>query len=163
MNLYKKQTDSTVVKTEVVCPNDTNPMNILKGGRLMDWMDIAAAICAQKHSGMICVTACITYAEFIKPVHLGDIVTICANITRSFRSSLEVQVLSYVRTATHARNHLACEAYFTFVALNDSGKPALIPSVKPAGARDKEQFKLALERRKIGFQLRNKKKNQSCE
>lgn len=47
---------SVTVKTEVVCPNDTNPMGMLQGGQLVHWMDIAAAVCAQVHAEKICVT-----------------------------------------------------------------------------------------------------------
>ncbi|MBK7291155.1 MAG: hypothetical protein IPI78_13515 [Chitinophagaceae bacterium] len=52
--LYKIPSDSLIFKTEVVCPNDTNPMGILKGGRLVEWMDIAAAVSAQTHAEKIC-------------------------------------------------------------------------------------------------------------
>ena len=63
---YKTPTASETIKTEVVCPNDTNPMGILQGGRLVEWMDIAAAVCAQTHAEKICVTASIDKVDFNK-------------------------------------------------------------------------------------------------
>ena len=56
---YKIPSDSQTIKTEVICPNDTNPMGLLQGGHLVQWMDIAAAVCTQTHAEKICVTACI--------------------------------------------------------------------------------------------------------
>ena len=61
---YKNVADSETIKTEVVCPNDANPMGLLQGGRLVEWMDIGAAVCAQTHSGKICVTASINQVDF---------------------------------------------------------------------------------------------------
>ena len=70
---------SKVCKTEVVCPNDTNPMGILQGGRLVQWMDIAAAVCAQTHAAKICVTASMDTVSFTQPAHVGDIITMEAD------------------------------------------------------------------------------------
>ena len=96
-----KQTRSTnfskTIKTEVVCPNDTNPMGILQGGRLVQWMDIAAAVCAQTHSGKICVTASIDTVSFKRPAYVGEIVTIEARITRAFTTSMEIMVSALSR------------------------------------------------------------------
>lgn len=81
---------SETIMTEVVCPNDTNPMGILQGGRLVQWMDIASAVCTQNHAEHICVTASIDSVKFKSPAKVGDIITIKARITRSFNSSMEI-------------------------------------------------------------------------
>ena len=60
----KRIASSNVIKTEIVCHNDANPMGILQGGKLVQWMDIAAAVCAQTHSKSICVTASINEISF---------------------------------------------------------------------------------------------------
>ena len=80
--IYKAPAISETVKTEVVCPNDTNPMGMLQGGRLVQWMDIAAAVCAEIHAEKICVTAMINKVDFKHPAFVGDIITIRAKITR---------------------------------------------------------------------------------
>ena len=84
---YKNVADSETIKTEVVCPNDANPMGLLQGGRLVEWMDIGAAVCAQTHSGKICVTASINQVDFNAAAKVGDIITIYARITRAFTTS----------------------------------------------------------------------------
>ena len=81
--------------TELVLPNDTNTLNNLRGGRLMHWMDIAAAIASQKHSNRIVVTASVDNISFDKPLFLGNVVTICAQVTRAFNSSMEVFIKVY--------------------------------------------------------------------
>jgi len=68
MTKKKRVSESEVIMTELVLPNDTNPLNNLMGGRLMHWMDIVAAIAAQKHSNRIVVTAA---ADSISFQHRG--------------------------------------------------------------------------------------------
>src|ERR1019366_1029322 len=93
----KRPAASLTIKTEVVCPNDTNPMGILQGGRLVQWMDIAAAVCAQTHAEKICVTASINQVDFNAPAKVGDIITIRASLTRAFNSSMEIFVESFAK------------------------------------------------------------------
>jgi len=113
---------SETIKTEVVCPNDTNPMGLLQGGRLVEWMDIAAVVCAQTHAGKICVTASINNVDFNEVAKVGDIITISAKITRAFNTSMEIFVQSFAREVLVGKKYLISEAYFTFVALDENGK-----------------------------------------
>lgn len=148
---YRLPSYSETIKTEVVCPNDTNPMGILQGGRLIEWMDIAAAVCAQTHAGKICVTASINNADFNEAAKVGDIITISAKITRAFNTSMEISVQSFARNVVVGKNHLISEAYFTFVALDGNGKVAPVSAVKPVTATEKEQYDAALFRKKKKF------------
>ncbi len=150
----KKPSDSQTIKTEVVCPNDTNPMGILLGGRLVEWMDIAAAICAQTHAGKICVTAAINNVDFNEAAMLGDIITISAKITRTFNTSMEISVLAFAKKVLEGGNYLVSEAYFTFVAVDNDGKVASVTAVEPQTPSEKKQFDAALLRRKKRFQLK---------
>jgi len=147
INLYKNPSDSEIIKTEVVCPNDANPMGILQGGRLVEWMDIGAAVCAQTHSGKICVTASINHVDFNAAAKVGDIISICARITRAFNSSMEIFVQSYARKVLDGKKYLISEAYFSFVALDENGKASPVIALKPVSASEKKQFKAALLRR----------------
>lgn len=146
-NLYKNPSDSEIIKTEVVCPNDANPMGILQGGRLVEWMDIGAAVCAQTHSGKICVTASINHVDFNAAAKVGDIISICARITRAFNSSMEIFVESYARKVLDGKKYLISDAYFSFVALDENGKASPVIELKPVSASEKKQFKAALLRR----------------
>lgn len=146
---YKKPSDSTTIKTEVVCPNDTNPMGLLQGGRLVEWMDIAAVVCAQTHAGKICVTASINQVDFNAGAKVGDIINICAKITRAFNTSMEIFVHAFARKVLEGKKYLISEAYFTFVALDESGKTAPVIGVAPETAAEKEQYNAALLRKKL--------------
>ena len=88
----KKCSESHVIMTEMVLPNDTNTLNNLMGGRLMHLMDVAAGIAAQRHSNRIVVTASVDNISFAKPIALGNVVTLKAFVTRAFNSSMEVYI-----------------------------------------------------------------------
>ena len=145
---HKPPSASETIKTEVVCPNDTNPMGILQGGKLVEWMDIAAAVCAQTHADKICVTASINQVDFNAAAKVGDIITICARITRTFNSSMEIFVQSFARKVLEGKKYLISEAFFTFVALDENGNAATVIAVKPGTAAEKERFNAALLRRR---------------
>jgi len=133
--------------TEVVCPNDTNPMGILQGGRLVQWMDTASAVCAQNHAEHICVTASIDSVKFKSPAKVGDIITIKAKITRSFKSSMEIFVQAWAKKILSQNAYLINEAYFTFVALDDNGSPVQVRAVKPLSENEKKEFINAAKRK----------------
>ena len=135
--------------TEVVCPNDTNPMGILQGGRLVQWMDIASAVCAQNHAEHICVTASIDSVSFKAPAKVGDIITIKAKMTRAFSSSMEIFVQAWAKKVISQKAYLINEAYFTFVALDDYANPTEIPLLKPLTVNEKAEFVNALKRKTI--------------
>jgi len=144
---YKVPSDSETIKTEVVCPNDTNPMGLLQGGRLVQWMDIAAAVCAQTHSEKICVTACINDVEFNSSAKIGDIIDISANITRAFTTSMEIFVQAFAREVLTGKKYLISEAYFIFVALDENRKATPVMGVKPLTSMEKELYDRALNRK----------------
>jgi acyl-CoA hydrolase len=148
LNRIKTPKDSETIVTEVVCPNDTNPMGILQGGKLVQWMDIASAVCAQNHAEHICVTASIDNVLFKTPAKIGDIVTIKAKITRTFNSSMEIFVQAWAKKVVSQKAYLINEAYFTFVAIDDYGNPATeIIAIKPKTIDEKKQFEEAAKRK----------------
>jgi acyl-CoA hydrolase len=134
---------SETIKTEVVCPNDTNPMGILQGGRLVQWMDIAAAVCAQTHADGICVTASIDTVRFFHSAKVGDILTIKAKITRAFNTSMEIMVEASVRDVFGNKPQALCLAYFTFVAIDSKAKKRSVPPIALVSEEDKRNFELA--------------------
>lgn len=145
---HKRPSASETIKTEVVCPNDTNPMGILQGGKLVEWMDIAAAVCAQTHAGKICVTASINHVDFNAAAKVGDIITVCARITRAFNSSMEIFVQAFARKVLEGKKYLISEAFFTFVALDENGGATTVIAVKPVTAAEKARYDAALLRRR---------------
>jgi len=131
-----------------VCPNDTNPVGILLGGQLVQWMDIAAAVCAQTHAGKICVTASINSVSFNNPAHVGDVVTIEAKITRAFTTSMEIMVRAWNSNVVNTKKQLISQSYFTFVAIDEDGNPSHVISVKPVSENERTEFNGALRRKK---------------
>ena len=144
----KSSKESEVIMPEVVFPNDTNPLGILRGGKILDWMDTASAICAQTHANSIAVTAAIDSVSFKKPVKLGDIVTIRAIITRSFNTSMEVMVEVMARSIPGGAPFLSNQAYYTFVALDKQAKPTPVPEYVPETNDEFRRYEEATKRYK---------------
>lgn len=138
--------------TEVVYPNDANPMGMLQGGRLVQWMDTASAVCAQTHADRIAVTALLDKVVFKNPARVGDIITIKAKLAAAFSTSMEVNVQAWARKVISGEVHPVCEAYFTFVALDGNANPASVPKLKLKTVEERTSFEQA-ESRKL---LRNK-------
>ncbi len=156
----KTPSSSETIKTEVVCPNDTNPMGMLQGGRLVQWMDIAAAVCAQNHAEKICVTALIENVTFKSSARVGDIITISAKITRAFTTSMEIFVQANSKNVLSQRSYLISESYFIFVALDDHAQLTQVPQVKPVTALEKQRYREAFERKnKLGGKKAGSRKN----
>ena len=139
--------ESQVVTTQLVLPNDTNQLGNLLGGTLMHWMDIVAAICAQRHSGRVCVTASVDELAFHRSIGLGETVTLQASVNRAFQTSMEVGVLVTAQERGSTSLRRANTAYFTFVALDDKKLPVPVPSVIPESSTEKRRFDEALARR----------------
>ena len=73
--------DSVVEMTEIVMPNDTNPLGKLMGGRVMHWVDICAAIAAGRHSRTAVVTASLDQLDFLCPVPVGGVIVLLSAVS----------------------------------------------------------------------------------
>lgn len=158
MTKVKKCSDSYVTMTELVLPNDTNGLNNLMGGRLMHWMDIAAAIAAQRHSNRIVVTASVDNISFSEPIQIGNTVTLKAFVTRAFSTSMEVFIEVIAENIPANKKVKSNTAFFTFVAVDQSGSPINIPEVLPETDREKELYDGALRRRQLRLVLAKRMK-----
>jgi len=158
MKKQKKCSDSLVTMTELVLPNDTNPLNNLMGGRLMHWMDIVSAIAAQKHSNRIVVTASVDNISFSQPIKIGNTVTLKAFVTRAFNSSMEVYIEVTAEDIPADKKVDTNRAFFTFVAVDQMGKPIDVPEVNPESELEKELYDGALRRRQLRLVLGNRMK-----
>src|SRR5688500_1170603 len=145
----KKASESLVIMTELVLPNDTNTFGNLMGGRLMYWMDIAAALAAMKHCGAPVVTASVDNISFEAPIKLGNVVHIEAKVSRTFNTSMEVHMKVWGEDALHQYKYKSNEAYYTFVSLDPNGKPRAVPSMAPETESEKKLFEGALRRRQL--------------
>ena len=135
--------------TQLVLPNDTNQLGNLLGGRLMEWMDIAAAISAQRHSNRICVTAALDDLVFHQPIRLGEVVTLRASVNRAFGTSMEVGVQVTAENQLTGDSKTANTAYLTFVAVDDHTVPVKVPPIYPSSREEKRRYNEALVRREL--------------
>jgi acyl-CoA hydrolase len=154
----KRAAESLTIMTELVLPNDTNTFGNLMGGRLMYWMDIAAALAAMKHCATPVVTASVDNISFEAPIKLGNVVHIEAKVSRSFNSSMEVHLSVWGEDAIHQYKYKSNEAYFTFVSLDPNGKPRPVPQLIPETEGEKKLFEGALRRRQLRLILGGKLK-----
>lgn len=128
------------------------------GGRLLHLMDIAAAISSQKHSNRIVVTASVDNVSFKHPIKLGDVITIEAKVTRAFKTSMEVRLEVWAQNIPSGTKVKSNEAYYTFVALDPSGKTAPVPELIPETDEEKLLWAGALRRRQLRLILGDKMK-----
>ncbi len=159
----KKASESIVIMTELVLPNDTNTFGNLMGGRLMYWMDIAAALAAMKHCAAPVVTASVDNISFETPIKLGNVVHLAAKVTRSFNSSMEVHINVWGEDAIQQYRYKSNEAYYTFVALDPNGKPRPVNKLIPESEDEKKLFDGALRRRQLRLILGGKMKPDEAE
>lgn len=150
--------ESAVIMTEMVLPNDTNTLNNLMGGKLMHWMDIVSAIAAQKHSNSMVVTASVDNVSFRKPIQLGNVVTLKAQVTRAFNSSMEVHIEVSAEDIPSGKKFESNRAFFTFVAVSESGDPRAVPEVIAETVEEQELFESALRRRQLRLVLAKRMK-----
>ncbi len=154
----RKSADSVTIMTELVLPNDTNTFGNLMGGRLMYWMDIAAALSAQKHCNAPVVTASVDNISFENPIKLGNAVHIEAKVTRAFNTSMEVHMKVWGEDLTHQYRYKSNEAYYTFVALDPHGKSRKVPELIAETPEETRLFDGALRRRQLRLILGGKLK-----
>lgn len=138
---------SQVTMTQLVLPSHTNALGTIFGGTVMSWIDIAAAIAAERHSRSLVVTASIDALHFIKPIKLGYIVTIKASVNFTSRTSMEVGCHVEAENPLTGEVSPAAKAYTTFVALDSNGKPKPVPAVDPQTDEEKRRFGDAKTRR----------------
>ncbi len=144
--------DSQVEMTQLVLPNDTNTLGNLLGGRLMEWMDIAAAISAQRHSNRVCVTAAVDNLVFHQPIKLGEVVVLRSSVNRVFGTSLEVGVQVTAENQLTGERKTANTAYLTFVGVDGTGIPIQVEPAVPQTKEEKRRYRAALERRTVRLQ-----------
>jgi acyl-CoA hydrolase len=157
-NILKTPAESYTEMNEIVLPNDTNILNNLMGGRLLHWMDICAAIAARKHCNRSVVTASVDSVSFTEPIHLGDVVTIKAQVSRAFKSSMEIHLEVFADNIQTGKMRKSNEAYYTFVAVDGYGNAIQVPEIKPVTEDDKKRFDGALRRRQLRLILGGKMK-----
>lgn len=113
--------------TEYVLPQHANALGNVFGGQIMAWVDLCAAITAQRHSGRIAVTAFVDDLKFEQPVKVGEVVRLRAHVSATFRTSMEIAVAVEGEDSRTGRRWPCVTAALTFVAIDENGKPTPVP------------------------------------
>jgi acyl-CoA hydrolase len=153
----KQPADSAVEQNVYkIFPNDLNSEYTVFGGLVMGLCDRTALIVAERHSGLTCVTAAVDGLNFLAPARSGETLIVKAAVNRAWRSSMEIGVYVAAENSHNGDIRHVVSAYLTFVALDDSGKPATVPRVLPRSAVEKRRYEKAQQRREARLALRER-------
>ncbi len=159
----KMVSESETIMTEMIMPNDTNPLNNLMGGNLMRWIDIAGGICASKHCEAYTVTASVDHVSFEHPIHTGDVITLRSCVTRAFTTSLEVYVEVHVSDIKGQKAKKTNHAYLTFVAIDEKTRtPIKIPLIRAVSSEEQKRYEGASRRRELRLILSGRMKPENA-
>ncbi len=151
----KPSSRSLTTMTELLLPQHANRHGTAFGGTVMAWMDICGAIVASRHAGKVTVTAGVDGLVFLSPIHVGDVVCLVGRINAAFGSSMEVEVTVEVEDMPTTNRRRCVEAFMTFVALDDAGKPAAVPQLRLESNEEKDRFEAAQARRRSRLLVRS--------
>ena len=156
--ITKKPSESLTILTDLVLPGETNYLDNLFGGELLARMDRACSIAARRHSRRIVVTASVNHVVFTKSVPVGSVVTIEAKASRAFKSSMEIYVDVWIEDRQSGSKTKVNEGIYTFVAVDETGKPVEIAQISPETTLEKERYEGALRRKQLSLVLAGKLK-----
>jgi acyl-CoA hydrolase len=134
---------------ELVLPNDTNALGNLMGGRLLHLMDVCAAIAAMRHSNRICVTASVDSVDFQSAIRLGEVVVLESTVNRAFTTSMETEINVWAEDTTTGVRRKCNRAFYTFVAVDQNGRPIPVPPLAPETDEERERYEGAARRREL--------------
>ena len=132
---------------EVVLPNDANPLGNILGGKVMHLIDIAGAIAAHRHCRSLLVTVNVDNLDFVHPIKVGQLIVLTAHVTRTFHTSLEVEVKVFLEDYLTGERRQTSSAFVTYVAIDAAGRPKEVPPLLPRTAEEKRRYREALDRR----------------
>lgn len=125
--------------SELVMPNDANPLGTLFGGKLVQWVDLAASIAAARHARCHVVTASIDSMTFLRPVRIGQLVILKSSVNRVFRTSMEVGVKVFVEDLASRQTLHVSSAYLTFVGVDKEGNRLPLPPLDETAANEEQR------------------------
>jgi acyl-CoA hydrolase len=127
--IARKPADSYVEMVQILLPGDANALGAAFGGSVMGWIDICAAVSAQRHSRQNVVTASMDDLHFHAPIKVGMTVTLRARVIAAFHTSMEVGVTVYAEEPSTGEKTFTTSALLTFVALDKEGNRLQVPQL----------------------------------
>jgi uncharacterized protein (TIGR00369 family) len=123
----RPMSSSHTVISQVMLPNDANPMGNIHGGSIMKMADVATAVAAMRHCGRQVVTVALDHMDFQQPAYIGDLITITSQVDYVGRTSMVVHAIVEAENPTSGKKVLTSSCYLTFVALSEEGRPMPVP------------------------------------
>ena len=154
----KTPSESLTILTDLVLPGETNYLDNLFGGELLARMDRACSIAARRHSRRIVVTASVNHVVFSKSVPVGSVVTVEAKVSRAFKSSMEIYVYVWIEDRQSGSKTKVNEGIYTFVAVDETGKPVEIAQISPETTLEKERYEGSFRIKQLSLVLAGKLK-----
>lgn len=148
MPTSKTVAESRTSHVEILMPGDLNGYSRLFGGKLMEWIDVVAAVVARRHSGCEVTTASVDNLEFQAPAYANDTIVLEGRITCVGRTSMEVRVDTFVEELGGVR-HQVNRAYLVMVALDRNQKPTQVPELILETEEDHAEWEAGLRRREL--------------
>jgi acyl-CoA hydrolase len=145
----RSSADSVTDMTEYVLPQHANALGGVFGGQIMAWVDLCGAICASRHSTHQAVTAFVDDLKFQAPVLVGEVVRLHAEVTATFRTSMEIEVTVEGEDLKTRRRWPCVQALLTFVAVDEKGKPTPVPPLLLDSPKARDAQRMGEERRRL--------------
>lgn len=150
----KRVSDSKTEHVEILMPVHINGYKRLFGGKLMEWIDVVAAVVARRHSNCNVTTASVDYLQFKAPAYANSTLVLKGKITCVGKTSMEIRVDTYVESLDGSQDEINT-AYLVLVAINENDKPVEVPGLIVESDEEKMEWEAGLKRRELRKQRRN--------
>lgn len=151
--VYKKVSDSKTEQIQILMPEHINGFNRLFGGKLMEWIDVVAAVVARRHSGCNVTTASVDNLQFKSAAYINSTIFLSGQITFVGTTSMEVRVTTYVEKLNGIRQMIN-RAYLVLVALDDNDNPVHVPGLILETDEERLEWEAGEKRRDLRKQRR---------
>ena len=147
--LPKSRVASATEMLEYVLPQHANLYGTVFGGQIMAWVDLCGVICAQRHAGRPCVTVFVDDLLFKRPVRIGQVVRLRAQMTAAFGTSMEIEVSVFGEDTVTGEQWPTLECRITFVAMGEDLRPTMVPPLRLESDAERHAHVAAEERRRL--------------
>lgn len=155
MNPAKTVEESRTTQIHILMPADSNGFGRMFGGKLMEWIDVVAAVTARRHAEANVTTAAVDHLEFLSAAHVNDTLVLEGRLTWVGNSSMEVRVDTFVEALNGARRRVN-RAYLVLVALDGKESPVRVPRLRLTTPEEEEEWDAALRRKAVRDAFRQK-------
>lgn len=139
--------DSHVTMSQLMLPSDANPHGNVHGGTVLRLIDNAAGVAATRHARIKTVTARLDEMSFLRPVHIGNLLTAKASVNATWTTSMEVGVRVEAEDVWTGETWHVASAYLVFVGLGEDDRPAPVPPITAASPAEQRRMAAAQRRR----------------